>query len=83
MLPPTYAGLEAEGDGARYPGCLTPLGCASLRAPTYGAALAALRARAFGPRFAVSAPQRSRSRFLTSIVRMDASSDVRRPGGEG
>ena len=37
LLPPTYAGMEAEGDGAPYPGCVTPLGVAtlaSLRAPT-------------------------------------------------
>ena len=38
-LPPTYAGMEAERDGAPYPGCSTPLGlrprCA--RRPMVGA----------------------------------------------
>ena len=35
-LPRTYAGIESEGDGAPYPGCLASLGSASLRAPAFG-----------------------------------------------
>ena len=30
-LPPTYAGMKAEGDGAPYPGCVTSLASAALR----------------------------------------------------
>ena len=40
-LPRAYADMEAEGDGAPYPGWMASLGVA---------ALASLRARAFGPR---------------------------------
>ena len=45
-LPPTYARMKAEGDGAPYPGCMTSLGVA---------ALASLRARAYRPGLAIAA----------------------------
>ena len=92
MLPPTYACQEAVGDGAPYPGCLTPLGCvyasSNVRLPGGGGRRGALPGLPDSARLRLAARPGLTARACARCARRPpvgacASSHVRLPGGGG